>query len=242
MTASALEDAVTVSVGGVAVTVSGMLALAVTAAPVAGATFAARLRVAAPAVALEPPFSVSVHTTLPAAVRLGALHAATIPLGNPAAIVMVDPAAPAAGFSPPVGVAVTVAVALPIDCIDTETGETASVIPGACVTASVIWLLAVRPLPAAVTVKTEEAIFAVGDAVSVSVSAADPALEGVTGLADQAADTPDGSPLMLHVMAPLNDPPVAAARLTLVVEPSPTEEVDTVGDTLSVGGCVTVIT
>ena len=165
-TASALEAAETASVGGVSVMVSGSAAAAVTAAPVAGATFAAMLSVVVPASALELPDSVRDQTTVPAAVRLGALHPAAMPLGRPAEMLMDDPAAPAAGFRPPTGVAVTVAVAVPSDCIETETGETTSVIPGACVTASVMLLLAVRPLPAAVMVIADEVDLQLAEAMT----------------------------------------------------------------------------
>jgi hypothetical protein len=99
---------------------------------VADDTKALRLSVELPAPALELPFSVSVHTTAPAGVKVGALQDAVNPFGKPDAMLMVDPAAPLATVNPPNGVPVTVKVAVPRDCIDTDPGATASLIAGAC--------------------------------------------------------------------------------------------------------------
>jgi hypothetical protein len=119
-------------------------------------------------------------------------------------------------------------------------GDAARVIPAATVTCNVICLVDTRPSPAAVTVTSEEAIFAAEDAVSARVSMVELVPDGgVIGLADQAAVTPLGSPLMLHVTLPVNEPPVAAVRLSFSVPAWDTFAVLDAALTVSVGGRVT---
>jgi len=154
---------------------------------------------------------------------------------------MLDPAAPLATANPPAGVAATVTVVEESDCAETEAGETASVIPSACVTCKATFWVAVNPSPVAVTVIVDEAIAAVDAAVRVSVSAFEPAVaEGVSVFADQAAVTPPGSPLTLQPMLPANDPPVAAVRLTVPDPPWARAAEVEAAVRVSVGGKVTV--
>jgi hypothetical protein len=209
---------VTERAGGVNVTVTGTEAVAEKAAPVMEATFALRLSVDDPAARLELPVSVKVHDTVPDAFRTGALHEAESPLGKPEATLILDPAALPAAVKPPTGVAVTVTWAVDNDCMEMDAGEAARMMPGACVTWSVICLVATRPSPAAVIVIVEVAIFAEEAAVNVNVSMVELVADGgVMGFADQAAVTPLGSPAMLQVTLPVKDPPVTAARLNFSV-------------------------
>jgi len=238
-TASEAEAGVSESVGGVSVTVMGTVDVAVNACPVTDMIWALRPSVDEPATALALPVSVSVHATVPAEVRLGLPHAAVNPLGNPEAMPMLDPAALLATAAPPIGVAVTVTAAVPRDCIETETGEAASVNPADCITCTVTLLVAVSPSPVAVTVSAADCTFAVDAAVSLSVSGFDPKA-GMSGFADHAALTPDGRPLTLQVMFPLKDPPVAAVRFTAADAPGATDAVLDAAVTVSDGGTVTV--
>lgn len=131
---SELDAGVTDSVGGVSVTDSETVAVDVTVVEAADATWELRVSVALPAAAVELPVNVSVQTTAPALVTVGALHDAVNPFGNPDATLIEDPAAPLATVNPPNGVPVTVTVAVPSDNIDTDPGATASLIAGACCT------------------------------------------------------------------------------------------------------------
>jgi hypothetical protein len=82
---------------------------------------------------------------------------------------------------------------------------------------------------------------AVDDAVKVSVSIFGLALaEVVMGFADHAAVTPLGNPLTLQLMPPVNEPPVAAVKLTVPVNPCTTATVLDAAVMVSVGSAVTV--
>jgi hypothetical protein len=114
------------------VTDIGRDAVDVTVVLEADATTELRLSVALPAAAVALPVKVSVHTTAPALVTEGALQDAMNPFGNPDATLIVDPTALPATANPPIAVPVTVTVAVPSDCIVTDTGATASLMAGAC--------------------------------------------------------------------------------------------------------------
>jgi len=134
-----------------------------------------------------------------------------------------------------------VTVAVESDCTETDADEVVKVMPGAWTTCNVTFWLAVNPSPAADTIIVSEASAAVDGAVKVSVSELELTLvEGVKGFADHAAVTPPGSPLTLQVTFPVNEPPVAAVRLTVPVDPCATTTVLEAADTASVGGVATV--
>lgn len=213
---SELEAVVSVSVAGVNDTAKGSVLVAVYVLPFVAATLALKLSVDEPATALELPARDKTHDTTPAELIVGEPHDAVNPLGKPETTPMLDPTAPLTAFTPPCGVAVTVTVAVDSDCTETDAGDTASTIPGTCTTCNVNFWLAVSPFPVAVTVIDSEVSVAVDVAVRVSVSAFElTLLDGVRGFADHAAVTPVGNPLTLKLMFPLNDPPVAAVRLTV---------------------------
>ena len=94
------------------------------------ANVALRSRVDALEIALALPVRVSVLTTAPAEVILGALHKAVMPLGNPEAMLRLDPLAPASATTAPCGVSVTVAVAVERDGIQIACGDTVNRTPG----------------------------------------------------------------------------------------------------------------
>jgi hypothetical protein len=102
-------------------------------------------------------------------------------------------------------------------------GKTVSGTTCACRTCNVTLWLASRPSPAAVATTLVTPTAAVAEAVRVSVAGYALTLEAATsGFADHAAVTPAGSPLTEKLMAPLNDPPVAAVKLTVPEPPSTT--------------------
>lgn len=251
--------------GFVSVTVMGRATVAEYEAPPAvDTTCASRFSVDVPAAAFELPVSFSVHVTAPADVKLAALQVAVKPAGKPETTLMLGAllavvlaeAKSATGSSfcagvripllpaianPPIGVAVTVTVAVASDCTGTDPGEAASVIPAAGVTCTVTLLDAVNPSPAAVTVICAEPSVAVDAAVSVNVSAFELTLPAVaSGFADQVAVTPAGKPLAVQLMDPLNEPPVAAVRLTVCLAPRTTLAELEFAVSVSIGACVTV--
>ena len=204
-------------------------------------TLALRPSVEVPATAVALPASVIVHTTAPPELTVGALKDAVNPFGNPEATVMLDPAPPAATVIPPTGVAVTVTVEDDRDCIETDAGDEASVIPGAACTCKLTLFVAVSPSPAAVIVTVAEATGAVLDAKSANVSEYEAAAEAVVnGFADHIAVTPAGKPLTENVMLPVNDPPVAVVRLTAAELPAATTTAVDPAVSVRVGGWVTV--
>jgi hypothetical protein len=97
------------------------------------------------------------------------------------------------------------------------------------------------PSPAAVTTMLVFATFAPAAAVKVRVSLFVVAPEAVViGFADHPAVTPVGSPVAEKVMFPLNDPPVAAVKLTGPEPPCTTATDVAAVVKVSVGGSVTV--
>ena len=164
--------------------------------PVRDANVALRSREDALEIALGLPVRVSVLTTAPAEVIIGALHKAVMPLGNPEVMLRLDPPAPASATTPPWGVSVTVAVAVERDGIQIAWGDTVNRTPGSVCTCSERALFVVRPSPAAETTTVPEVAAPAEEAVSVRVWLLVLTLaEGVCGLADHCAVTPAGRPL-----------------------------------------------
>jgi hypothetical protein len=82
---------------------------------------------------------------------------------------------------------------------------------------------------------------AVADAVSVSVAGFALTLDAAAnGFADQAAVTPAGIPLTEKLIAPVNDPLVAAVKLTVPEPPSVTTTEFDAAVSASAGAGVTV--
>lgn len=177
-------------------TVRGRLALVLYTLPVLEVNDPARLRVEAPAMALELPVSVNVRYKVPADVKPGEPQEAVTPFGNPEAMLIVDQPALATKTAPPRGVAVTVTIAVEKDPIDSVWGDTANATPSAGCTCKVTLWLAETPSPATVITTVANDDGAVGDAVSVSVSLFVLTLAGgISGFADHFAVTPAGSPV-----------------------------------------------
>lgn len=181
-------------------------------------TFAEIPNVDTPATAAELPANVNVHTAAPDEVIEAALQVAVKPLGNPETILMLDPDAAAGIATPPTGVAVKVAIVEASDCMVIEEGATLKCTEGAYCNCNVAFTDEVNPSPAAVITMLLFATAAVEVAVRVSVSLLlldAPAI----GFALHWAVTPVGKPLIENVILPLNDPPVAAFKLTALEAP-----------------------
>ena len=149
-----------------------------------------------PVLAAALQVKVMVPLSAPAAPAFTLVSDGVMPAGRPASVSVVGTS------RPPSSVSDTVNDAVPVCSMESDEAESASSSAGACVTCSVICLVAVRLSPLAVMVMVADASGADEAATSVSVLLPVSPLS-VTVLLLQVAVTPVGRPLTVSVTAPV---------------------------------------
>ena len=174
----------------------------------------AKVRVESPATAAGLPFRVTVQEVWPVGKIWAGPIEEVIPAGKGADRLRLATEGLAGPFAPPTGVDLITREVESAECIVTRAGADIA-IPG---TWRINFWFALISVPAAVTIKYDQLGGAEVAAESVRVLTA--VLEAsVTGLLLQLAVTPVGSPEMLGVIGPLNDPPPVKVKTSVMVWP-----------------------